>query len=690
MTLLPPKTPNAFAHRLASLQSRAWLPTALLLLALASVFIFGAEHRGYFYRGGAHDQISAKNMGIVENLFSEHHFLMFRGQTLDADGKPTYRPYNRFPIGSYALIKLAGLPFGDDLSAKIYAARMLMLLFFAAAAVMAYLTLRRIAASRWIALTATLLAFSSACCLYYSDLISSEAMVDLFALMLVFHAIVIFEKEGRFLQLPIKACIALLLGWHVYSLLLPFIAFGLMREFIKARSSRPIAYGALSQLGHMALYLARSRYLTLGVVALLFGVSMLTINFTNEYFALNREVPFTETPSFNSMLNRTGVDSYISEDLLNNLSWRPFLERQFYRIGIMSLPYAFSPSYVLERMTTYNFVDHSDFPQRLFVILGIAVSAASPIGLLFVRRHKILLSTLALSGFCWALPMRYTTAFPNHNFEAIFYIGVTLTLFSIVLLWLRRHRGERLIAALSVAALLVFVVSGLRVAQPINAAETFETHKALLSDLKSIRDATEGEEKAIWAKVMPSEAFYLAESYLTQRVVIYARDEAAPSAARPSDLIIADMRIDGLTSLTPRNQALFLYEWDGYRRHIDQMIEQEGAPLIRSHFDVYLNRNMLIYVKDNCRLSEPMPHFFLALYPVDENDLPSERRRHGFENLDFRFAAQAFQRDKTCIAGKPLPDYDIDRIYTGQFIQRADGSFDHLWEAEIHLTAGAG
>ena len=691
MTLLPRETLKTAAHRLDSLQRQAWLPPALLLLALSSVFLFGGDHRGYFYRGGAHDQISAKNMAIVENLSIEHHFLMFRGQTLGADGKPEYRLYNRFPIGSYALIKLVTLPFKDDLPSKIYVARMLMLLFFAAAAVLTYLSLHRLTSSRWIALTATLLAFSSPYCLYYSDAITSEAMVDLFAVMLVFHGIMIFEQEGRFLQLPIKACVSLLLGWHVYAILLAFIAFGLMREFIKARSSDSTTSHALYQLKHTALPLIRSRYLALGVVALLFGISVLTFNFSNEYFALNREIPLTQTPSFNSMMNRIGSATYISEELLGNLSWPNFLERQFYRIGTMSLPYAFSPSYVLERMSTYNFVYYADYtasPRRLFAVLGLAVFGATLIGLLLVRRHKILLATLALSGFCWALPMRYTTSFPNHNFEAMFYIGVTLTLFSFVLLWLRDLWGNRLITALSAVALLVFVVSALRMAQPIYDAETFEIHNRILSDLKSIRDMTEGKEKAIWAKMISGGAFYIAESYLVGKVVIFIRDETAPPV-RPSDLIIANMRIDGLTSLTPRNQALFLYKWDDYQRHIDEMIEQAGAPIIRSHFDVYLNDNTLIYVKDACFLSDTKDIFFLALYPVDESDLSAERRRHGFDNLDFRFIERTFHRDKRCIARTPLPEYDIARIYTGQYIQQADGSTKHIWEGEASLTEAA-
>ena len=690
MTFLPTKALNTAAHSLDFLQSQAWLPPALLLLALSSVFIFGGGQRGYFNRGGPHDQISAKNMGIVEHMSIEHPFLMFRGQTLGADDEPAYRPYNRFPIGSYTLIKLATLPFEDNLLAKIYAARMLMLLFFAAAAALAYLSLCRLASSRWIALTATLTAFSATACLYYSDAITGEATVDLFAVMLVFHGMAIFEQEGRFPQLPLKACIALLLGWHVYALLLPFIAFGLMREFIKTRSAASTtASSALHQLRHTALSLMRSRYLALGAIALFFGISVLTFNFTNEYLALNREVPLTETPSFNSMMNRTGVDPYIGEALLGNLSWSAFLERQFYRIGIMSLPYALSPSYVLKRMSTYNFVDDKASPQRLFVVLGIATFGATLIGLRLVRRHKILLSTLALSGFCWALPMRYTTAFPNHNFEAIFYIGVTLTLFSLGLLWLRRGAGERLITALSIVALPVFVVSALRVAQPIFDAETSESHQAMAADLESIRNVTaEGAETAIWAKAIPGNAFSTAQIYLSKRIVIFRRDGTAPPP-RPSDLIIANMRIDELTSLTPRNQALFLYRWDDYQKHIDETIAQAGEPLIRSDLDVYLNDNTLIYAKDNCRLNEPGPWLFLALYPVDESDLPDERRRHGFDNLDFRFEYQAVRIGERCIARTPLPKYDIARIYTGQYIQRADGSFEHLWEGEIHMMETA-
>ena len=674
MTPLSPKTPNTFTHKLASLQSRAWLPPALLLLALSSVFIFGGD-RGHFYRDKVHNENSAKFLAIADNLSAEHRFLMFLRHYLNpGDGKTRYKPYNRFPIGGFALTKLAILPFKDDPSAQIYAARMLMLLFFAAAAVLAYISLCRITSSRWIALTATLLAFSSIYCLYYSDLISNEATMDLFALMLVFHAIVIFEQTGRFRQLLLKTCIALLLGWHVYALLLPFIAFGLIRKLIKTLpnvSTLPIS--ALCQLKRTTLSLTRSRYLTLGAVALLFGVSVLTFNFTSEYFALNRETPLTKLPSFQSMIYRTGVDSHLRDPGdydAKYLHWPNFLESQLQRIGMMALPYAFFPPFV-EYPT--------DAPSRLFAVLGIVASGASLIGLLFVRRHKILLASLTLSGFCWALPMRYNVALPLHDFESVFYIGIALTLFSLALLWLHRLLSERLIAALSVVALLIFALSALRMSQLNNANQDLAIHQSTFADMRLIREMIKGKSTEVTSNLNWNTMLYY--YYLRGRTIIPGYTN--PSDKYKGDFVLSFTRIDVPALLTPHNRGVYLYDAGAYIKQSHEIIEQAGAPLIRSHFDVYLNGQNLIYFKDTCGNDDTNAPFFLAAYPVNKSDLPVGSRQRGFQNLDFHFEDQLVHSGDRCIAIAPLPDYDIARIYTGQYIQRTDGSTQHLWEGEL-------
>ena len=214
----------------------AALPLVLLLLALSTLFLFSGD-REYFYRGGANDWNSSQTLAFAENLSFRHNLLIFHYESRDATGDLSYpSPYNRFPLGGYVLVKLAILPFGDtDFRAKIYAGRMLMLLLFSAAAVLAYAALARITGSRWDALTATLLAFSSYYMLYYADKISNEVTIDLFAVMLAFHGMAVFVQEGRFRQLVVKSCLVLLLGWHVYAFLLPFIVFGLAAELLKAR-----------------------------------------------------------------------------------------------------------------------------------------------------------------------------------------------------------------------------------------------------------------------------------------------------------------------------------------------------------------------------------------------------------------------------------------------------------------------
>ena len=677
MTFLPTKMPDTFARNLTSLQNRTWLPPALLLLALASVFLFDGN-RSYFRGvGEIHDQLSAKNMAIVENLSIDHNFVMFTLQVLDADSEPTYDLYGRFPIGSYALIKLATLPFGDNLSAKIYAARTLMLLFFAAAAFMAYLALRRLASNRWIALTATLLAFSSPYCLYYVDAITSEAMVDIFGALLVFHGMVIFEQQGRFRQLLAKTCIALLLGWHVYALLLPFIAFGLMRDLIKTRLDASVPPNALPQLKHTALSLLRSRYMALGVIALAFGMSMLTINFTSEYFALNRETSLTELPSFSSMIKRIGVDAYYRNSYREYLSWPAFPERQFYRVGAMSLPYAFFPMNLEVPQTKFS----ADLP-RSFIILGIAASGASLIGLLFIRRHKILLAALTLSGFFWTLPMRHNTAIPDHSFEALLYIGVALTLFSLVLLCVYRLAGDRLIAALSVAALLIFAFSALRMSQLNNSRQTAGLQEAAVADFEVIRNMTDG--KAILINSMPrfvrsGETNY----YLSGRLILYGYQTLSPE--RSPDFIVTGARANGLASLTPQNRTIFLYEWNDYYRHITKTIEKADAQIISSDFDVYLNGNILIYVKDDCNWSDTSKFFFMKVYPVNESDLPPELRQHGSEGFNISFYYNdTRQSAERCVAVAQLPGYDIARISTGQYTRRDEGSTRYrLWKGEF-------
>ena len=110
-----------------------------------------------------------------------------------------------------------------------------------------------------------------------------------------------------------------------------------------------------------------------------------------------------------------------------------------------------------------------------------------------------------------------------------------------------------------------------------------------------------------------------------------------------------------------------------------------GEPVMRSDFDIYLSENKLAYAKEPCVRADTEAMFFLALYPVDGNDLPERRKQHGFDNLDFDFDKRGVIFDGRCMARVPLPEYDIIRIETGQYVARVGGGFKNLWAAEIRL-----
>ena len=89
-------------------------------------------------------------------------------------------------------------------------------------------------------------------------------------------------------------------------------------------------------------------------------------------------------------------------------------------------------------------------------------------------------------------------------------------------------------------------------------------------------------------------------------------------------------------------------------------------PLRRSVFDLYLDGDRLIYVKEECGDEDDDAPFFLHLYPSDVADLPNDRQPHGFDNLDFDFPEIDRDADR-CATVRLLPDYEIDAIHTGQY-----------------------
>ena len=103
--------------------------------------------------------------------------------------------------------------------------------------------------------------------------------------------------------------------------------------------------------------------------------------------------------------------------------------------------------------------------------------------------------------------------------------------------------------------------------------------------------------------------------------------------------------------------------------------------VIQSDFDIYLDEddNRLIYVRNECRGADIEPPFFLHVIPIDRTDLPEPGWRHGFDNRDFDFNDYGIRVGGHCVAMRPLPDYDVAVIRTGQFVPGGG----RMWAVEV-------
>ena len=105
----------------------------------------------------------------------------------------------------------------------------------------------------------------------------------------------------------------------------------------------------------------------------------------------------------------------------------------------------------------------------------------------------------------------------------------------------------------------------------------------------------------------------------------------------------------------------------------------DRQPDARADFDLYLQDNRLIYLRETCAAADTAAGFFLHILPQDVADLPPERQAAGFANLDFAFDRRGGLLDGKCLAAVVLPNYPIKEIRTGQHIPGQG----ELWAVEL-------
>ena len=372
-----------------------------------------------------------------------------------------------------------------------------------------------------------------------------------------------------------------------------------------------------------------------------------------EYVALGGETPLTELPSVQSMLKRTSI---APDPLSKSGPLRTFLEEQFYRISLLFVPYSLHGD---NNVTTETLTWLS---KRWGAVLGLALAVTGLIGSISVR-PRMLFSTLASFGFFWNVPMRQTTAV--EEFESIYYIGLPLVFFTIVLLLaMRLPKRDGVIVAAAFAALALFAASSFQMSRMGHGAESTQKARAVEQDLLAIHEFVAGETINRWQW-----EFYLLRYYLHQSIF-----RSRPSSPTDHRFTVIDHRADTDALLTPQNQYLFLYDTAGlmawYRSLYRSVVATE--PMASEEFDVYLIDGTVYYLKEPCYAADFVASFFLHVFPAAVDDLSDDRREYGFDNFDFVVRDRGLLFDGKCLASVELPQYDIAGFRTGRI--RGDGA----------------
>ena len=670
--------------RFADFRARArvweWTPFAILLAAMLSWLAMGMD-RDYFYRPLSHSSESAVNLAPAENLSPSRSFLLFRRMYLREDGATGYGVYGRAPIGGYALIRLAALPFGDDLAAKILAARALMLAMFGGAALLFYMALVRLLANRWAALGAAALAFSGNYTLYYSDMILTFGVMSVFGIALTFHGMAVFVRDGRFAQLALKASAAVLLDWKALALLLPFALFGAVGDAIRAAredASRTAdgarAPNAINRARSALFAAARSRHAAVGAIAVAVGIAALGFNLVNEYAALNGETPPSELPTVKSI---TGRLSPAGES-----TWAQFLRIELYRAGTAHMSLAL-PGY------GDGLTRPGNWWGGWTVAAGAGALVACAIALFWARNRAPILVWLALSVFVADIILRHHIV--SHNYAAVFHFAPPLALFSLAIVYAGEKFGERVSVGIALAAVAAFMLCAFQLNAVSHGEDAAE--KAILEDHQAMREMARGKVVYLHPSISANRSagfpnqtpFYLSDSTFidfNHDVIIW--DDAMQPRVDAADFVLTRGRLEGVESLTPNNREAFLYD---SRAVADALaaeyarIVSSGEPAARGVFYVYADGGALIYAKRPCAADDTRARFFLHLYAADFYDLPPERRFHGFDGFDFPFGGYGTIFGDACMARVEMPDYAVSKIDTGQFISGGE----RLWSVEARF-----
>lgn len=653
-------------------RARALVPAAVPLLALvgclsAALLFAGGGNR--FERPVAAEPASARTLARVANLSAEHRFVPVTRQTLDPGGAVSYETDGGRPPGADLLLRLVTFHFGEGSAREAVAARGATAVLFCLAALFAYLSLARLSGNRRIALGVTLLGFSPFAGGAW-DTVTASGAPALFSVCLAFHGMVGFVRDGRFRPLLAQCGAALLFASAAYPLVLAFAGLGLLLEARRRRiaNAAPAEPEATMPLpaGRVAGRLGfRSPFATLAVFCLGLGGALVGLDRGNERALRATGVGVSETPPAESGEPGTAES------------------RRWSRFGRALVPFAFAPEVPGEERGGGPGLAATGPAAGLAALL--LVTALLGVAL---SRHRLLLLPLVLSGLFLLTPF----APPEAAGAAA--VPVALALLSLAALALSRslagdsrNRARRSAAATAFAgaAAAVFLVSAHRVGAAGYDAEAAALEARVGADFDRIRRVLERriEEPTVFVPAGPWGPPGRASRYLPGSVLV-----DLPTERRLAEFALEGPGEAGAGLLTPENEEVFLYHRAARDGELDRMIAAAGPPVLRGEFDLYLDDEGLLYVREECRPEDREGLFVLHLDPEDPGDLRPGRRQFGFENLSFRFFRRALDLGPRCVARALLPDYPVRRMV----IARHPGEryADWIWYHEFFPNGDGG
>lgn len=387
---------------LFKLFNKSYLPEIFIILA--GIFIFLSEKPdGGAIEGSISDGTSAHGLVLSKNIINSDHPLFMYSTKEFKNGKIEYEGYNRFPFFSFLLTGLLISPFEENINLQIYFARQLMNLFFFISMFFAFKVVNELTKNKYLAVTVSLLAFSSYYLLSYHNMIFND-IPSLLGCMVLFYGILKAQREKLTIsKIIFYSIFPICLGWQPYAVLITWLLIETIEVIFKEKNT----------IKEKIIKSLKSPACIITALAIIWGTTILIFQLWNEWRIVGGT--FTEIPSVSSALWKSGITSAEGKtSLLWTFEWLTFLPGQCHIIATMLIP--FWPIFQVD-FGFYASVTIVLF----FIILLLFKYYNNPNPL-----NKMILIML-LSGFFWTLPMRHFVAL--HDFQSIFYIGFVLAVY---------------------------------------------------------------------------------------------------------------------------------------------------------------------------------------------------------------------------------------------------------------------